>query len=99
MFNLKSYFTIFFPKLKDAINISAPSSAPITKANRYIGQLLTAPAKIAKIPPWGAFDTAPKIILNAPAIPLEMNNGGITRVGLLAANGIAPSVINYNPIT
>ena len=95
----KFYFTIFLPKLSDAINSNAPNTAPITKANRYINGLLTALARIAKIPPCGAFDTIPKVILKAPAIPLEMNNGGITRAGLLAANGIAPSVMNANPIT
>ena len=95
----KIYFSILLPKLSDAINIKAPTTAPITKASRYISGLLTALAKTAKIPPCGALDTIPKVILRAPAIPLEMNNGGITRAGLLAANGIAPSVMNANPIT
>ena len=45
------YFTIFFPKLSEAISSNAPNTAPITNANRYISGLLTALARIAKIPP------------------------------------------------
>ena len=93
------YFSTFFPKFNETISKIAPNTEPSTNANKYIIGLLTAPTAIAKIPPCGAFDTAPKVILNAPATPLYRNNGGITRNGLLAANGIAPSVIKANPIT
>ena len=97
IFLIKYY--LFFLKFSEAINNTAPTNVPTTNASKYINGLLTAPTAIANIPPCGAFDTEPNTILNAPATPLDKNNGGITRNGLLAANGIAPSVINANPIT
>ena len=99
LFSIFILFFYFFPKFNETISKIAPNTEPSTNANKYIIGLLTAPTAIAKIPPCGAFDTAPKVILNAPATPLDRNNGGITRNGLLAANGIAPSVIKANPIT
>ena len=50
-----------------------------------------------KIPPCGAINVQPNIITNAPLNADPITHDGITLNGSLAANGIAPSVINDKP--
>ena len=54
---------------------------------------------MTKIPPWGALILDPKPKAIAPATPEPTIIEGITRNGSAAANGMAPSVINDNPMT
>ena len=93
------YLLAFFPKLRETISSSAPKTIPIIIARIYMIGLVIAPTKTANIPPCGAFDLQSKSILKAPATPLEINSGGMTLKGLLAANGMAPSVMKESPMT
>ena len=75
----------------------APTIVPITTDNRYInGFPITGNTNI---PPWGALSVQLKNIDNAPAVAEPITAEGITLNGSAAANGIAPSEINDNPIT
>src|SRR5206468_4549629 len=53
----------------------------------------------AKIPPWGTSNWQLKTIESAPATAEPSISEGMTRMGSLAANGIAPSVMNDSPST
>ena len=77
-------------------NINAVTNEPITIDIRYITGFVT--TGNTNIPPCGAGNNTPNIIESPPAIAAPIIEAGITFTGSDAANGIAPSVINYNPI-
>ena len=81
------------------INPIAPTRPPINQATMNSNGFVIPPANTAKTPPWGTKLTDPKSMLKAPETPAPMAKGGITRTGLEAANGIAPSVIKAAPMT
>jgi hypothetical protein len=76
--------------------VNSPSSIPETIApqaiaNNHQYQLYT--RTITTIPPWGADVAAPNIIDIVVEIIEPIINIGILNQGLLAAKGIAPSVM------
>ena len=88
-------YASFFERFKNP-RITAPTIEPTKIATKYMNQFpITGKTKI---PPCGAGNVQPKIIVNAPATAEPMTHEGITFNGSAAANGIAPSVMNDNPM-
>ena len=88
------YCSLFFFNIA---RTTIPITEPTTNDIKYPrGLLITGNTKI---PPWGALNAHPKNIDNAPAVADPTTQAGITLSGSAAANGIAPSVMNDNPIT
>lgn len=90
-------YLYLFPIPRNTINNIVPSTVPTTRETIYINGFDIAPTRSTNIPPWGAFEVQPNNILKVPATPLEINKAGITLNELLAANGMAPSVITSLP--
>ena len=87
------YSSIFF---FNNANIAIPTTEPITTAAKNPnGFPITGNTNI---PPWGALNWQLNNIVSAPAVAEPTTHEGITLNGSAAAKGIAPSVINDNPI-
>ena len=89
------YFASLIGFFSNANNI-IPTNEPITIAAKYPnGFPITGSTNI---PPCGALKVHLKNADKAPAVAEPTTQAGITLIGSAAANGIAPSVINDNPI-